>query len=80
VSREQKELIEQAAAHTGQAVFDFIMARVEIAAQKVINECRRIRLNPSQSQTLTGALLATEKPRIRLQHSMENYRMRVESQ
>ena len=38
VSPEQKELIERAAAYTGRSVSDFVVAHVEVAAKKVVDE------------------------------------------
>jgi hypothetical protein len=42
VSQEQKELIERAAAFSGRTVSDFVLAHVEVAARKVIEELREV--------------------------------------
>jgi len=79
VSSEQKELIERAAAYTGRTVSDFVVAHVEVAAKKVIEEHERLRLDQTQSRILVEALLSAKKPNKNLKLAMENYRKRVES-
>ena len=58
VSTEQKELIERAAAYTGRSVSDFVVAHVEVAAKRVIDEYERLhrsraKPNPGQGASLT---------------------------
>ena len=79
VSTEQKELIERAAAYTGRSVSDFVVAHVEVAAKKVVNEYERIHLDQEQSQILVKALLSPKGPNKKLRQTMENYHQRVES-
>jgi len=79
VSSEQKELIERAAAYTGRTVSDFVVAHVEVAAKKVIEEHERLRLDQTQSRILVEALLSAKKPNKNLKLAMDNYRKRVES-
>ena len=79
VSSAQKELIERAAAYTGRSVSEFVVAHVEVAAKKVIDEYERLHLNQEQSQILVNALLAAKRPNKKLHQAMENYRNRVES-
>ena len=79
VSPEQKELIERAAAYTGRTVSDFVVAHVEVAAKKVIEEHERLRLDQTQSRMLVEALLTAKKPNKYLKLAMDNYRKRVES-
>ena len=79
VSPEQKELIERAAAYTGRSVSDFVVAHVEVAAKKVVEEYERLHLDREQSQVLVKALLSPKRPNKKLRHAMENYRKRVES-
>ena len=79
VSPEQKELIERAAAYTGRTVSDFVVAHLEPAARKVIEEHERLRLDQTQSQILVEALLANKKPNKKLKAAVEDYRKRVES-
>ncbi len=79
VSSEQKELIERAAAYTGRTISDFVVAHVEVAAKKVIEEHERLRLDQTQSRMLVEALLSAKKPNKNLKLAMDNYRQRVES-
>lgn len=79
VSQEQKELIERAAAFSGRTVSDFVLAHVEVAAKKVIEEHEKLHLDQSQSRILVDALLTPKKPNKKLKLAMENYRKRVES-
>ena len=79
VSSEQKELIERAAAYTGRTVSDFVIAHVEVAAKKVIEEHERLQLDQTQSRMLVDALMSAKKPNKKLKLAMVNYHKRVES-
>jgi len=79
VSSEQKELIERAAAYTGRSVSEFVVAHVEVAAKKVIEQHERLHLDQTQSRMLVEALLSAGKPNKKLKVAMNNYRKRVES-
>jgi uncharacterized protein (DUF1778 family) len=79
VSPEQKELIERAAAYSGRTVSDFVVAHVEMAAKKVIDEQERLHLDQAQSRALVDALLAGKNPNKKLKLAMEAYRKRVDS-
>ena len=79
VSPEQKELIERAAAYSGRSVSDFVVAHVEVAAKRVVDEYERLRLNHDQSKALVEALLALKRPNKKLRSAMENHRKRVDS-
>jgi uncharacterized protein (DUF1778 family) len=79
VSPEQKELIERAAAYTGRSVSDFVVAHVEVAAKKVVDEYERIHLNQEQSKALVEALLSPKRPNKKLRSAMEIYRKRISS-
>jgi uncharacterized protein (DUF1778 family) len=79
VSPEQKELIERAAAYSGRTVSDFVVAHVEMAARKVIDEQERLHLDQAQSRALVDALLAGKNPNKKLKLAMEAYRKRVDS-
>lgn len=79
VSSEQKELIERAAAYTGRTVSDFVIAHVEVAAKKVIEEHERLHLDQTQSRMLVDALMSAKKPNKKLKLAMDNYRKQVES-
>lgn len=79
ISSEQKELIERAAAYTGRSVSDFVVAHVEVAAKKVVDEYERLHLNQEQSKALVDALLSPKRPNKKLRAALENHRKRVES-
>lgn len=79
VSQEQKELIERAAAFSGRTVSDFVLAHVEVAAKKVIEEHEKLYLDQTQSRILVDTLLSPKKPNKKLKTAMEQHRKRVES-
>jgi uncharacterized protein (DUF1778 family) len=79
VSQEQKDLIERAAAFSGRTVSEFVLAHVEVAAKKVIDEHEKLHLDQVQSRSLVDALLTPKKPNKKLKLAMEDYRKRVES-
>ena len=79
ISDAQKDLIERAAAYTGRTVSDFVIAHVEVAAKKVVEDYERLRLNQEQSRILVDALLAPKRPNKRLRRAVDEYRRRVES-
>jgi len=79
LSQDQKELIERAAAFSGRTISDFVLAHVELAAKKVIDEHEKLHLDQAQSRILVDALLTPKKPNKKLKLAMDNYRKRVES-
>jgi uncharacterized protein (DUF1778 family) len=79
VSPEQKELIERAAAYSGRSVSDFVVAHVEVAAKKVVDEYERLHLNQEQSKVLVNALLSPNRPNKKLRSAMESHRKQVDS-
>jgi len=79
VTQEQKELIERAAKVSGRSVSDFVIAHVEVAAKKIIEEYEKQRLDQVQSRILVDALLSPKKPNKNLKLAMQDYRRRVES-
>lgn len=79
VSPEQKELIERAAAYSGRSVSDFVVAHIEVAAKRVVEEYERLKLDKQQSRTLVEALLAPKRPNSKLHAAVQEYRQRVES-
>lgn len=79
VSQEQKDLIERAASFSGRTVSDFVLAHVEFAARKVIEEHEKLCLDQAQSRILVDALLTPNKPNKKLKLAMDEYRKRVES-
>ncbi len=79
VSPEQKELIERAASYAGRSVSDFVVANVEVAARRVVEEYERLHLNQEQSRTLVEALLSPKRPNKRLRTAADDHRRRVDS-
>ncbi|MFN0055932.1 MAG: DUF1778 domain-containing protein [Planctomycetales bacterium] len=79
VTLRQKELIERAAAYLGRSVSDFVIANVESAANQVIEEHERLRLDCEQSRALVEALLSPKPPNKRLREAAANYRKQVTS-
>jgi uncharacterized protein (DUF1778 family) len=79
VSKEQKELIERAATFSGRTVSEFVLAHIEVAAKKVIEEHEKLHLDQAQSRILVEALLSPKKPNKKLKTAMDEYRKRVES-
>lgn len=78
VSREQKDLIERAATLNGRTVSEFVLAHVEVAAKKVIDEHEKLHLDQAQSRILVDALLTPKKPNKKLKLAIKDYRKRVE--
>lgn len=78
VSREQKDLIERAATLSGRTVSEFVLAHVEVAAKKVIDEHEKLHLDQAQSRILVDALLTPKKPNKKLKLAIKDYRKRVE--
>ncbi|MCC7339287.1 MAG: DUF1778 domain-containing protein [Pirellulaceae bacterium] len=79
VSQQQKELIERAAAYTGRTVSDFVVAQLEVAAKKVVDEYERMNLDKEQSRVLVDALLSPKRPNKKLRSALDEHRKRVES-
>ena len=79
VSQAQKDLIERAAVFSGRTVSEFVLAHVEEAAKKVIDEHEKLHLDQVQSRILVDALLSPKKPNKKLKLAMEHYRKRVDS-
>jgi len=79
VTQEQKELIERAAKFSGRSVSDFVIAHVEVAAKKIIEEYEKLRLDQVQSRILVDAMLSPKRPNKNLKLAMQDYRRRVES-
>lgn len=79
VSLEQKDLIERAAAFSGRTVSEFVLAHIEVAAKRVIDEHEKLNLDQAQSKILVDALLAPKKPNRKLKLAVEGYRRQVES-
>jgi len=80
VTREQKNLIERAAAYQGRSVSDFLVQTAQEAARAVIEDREVLRLNRSQSEAFVEALLHPQEPNEALQQAAEEYRRKVVSQ
>ncbi len=76
VSKEQKELIERAAKFSGRTVSEFVLAHIEVAAKKVIEEHEKLQLDQMQSRILVEALLTPKKPNKKMKNAMDEYRKR----
>ncbi len=79
VSQEQKDLIERAAAYSGRTVSDFVVAHVEVAAKKVVEEYERMHLDKEQSRVLVDALLSPKRPNKKLRSALAEHSKRIES-
>lgn len=62
VTHDDKLLIEQAAALSGQSLSAFVVAHAREAAADALERHGRIRLNAEQSRTFVEALLARPRP------------------
>ena len=74
VTKEQKTLIEHAAALQGRTVTDFVLTSVQDAARRAIEEHRRIELSVRDSQAFVEALLNPTHVNDRLRDTVRRYR------
>jgi uncharacterized protein (DUF1778 family) len=74
VTAEQKTLIEQAASLQGRTVTDFVLASVQDAARRAIEEHRQIELSVRDSQAFVDALLNPKPVNDRLRETVRRYR------
>ena len=79
ITREQKELLERAAAYRGRTLSDFVVSTVQEAAKAVVQEHDLLRLNRSQSRSFVEALLNPPEPNAALQRAADVYRQDVVS-
>ena len=79
ITREQKDLIERAAAYEGRTLSDFVVNTVQEAAKSVIREHEILRLSGSQSRCFVEMLLGPPEPNKTLQEAAEAYRQDVAS-
>jgi len=70
----QKGLIERAAALQGRTVTDFVLASVQDAARRAIDEHRRIDLSVRDSQAFVAALIKPRPVNDRLRQTVRRYR------
>jgi uncharacterized protein (DUF1778 family) len=73
VSRNQKELFKRAAELQGRTLTDFVVASVQDAAMRVIEQTQTIRLNTDDSRAFAEALLNPREPNARLKAAAQRY-------
>ncbi len=74
VSAEQKRLIEHAAALQGRSVTDFVLASVQDAARRAIEEHQRLDLSVRDTQAFVDALVNPQPVNERLRDTVRRYR------
>lgn len=74
VTTEQKRLIEQAASLQGRTVTDFVLASVQDAARRAIEEHGRISLSLADNEAFVQALLEPRPVDERLRDTVRLYR------
>ncbi|PSJ61773.1 DUF1778 domain-containing protein [Kumtagia ephedrae] len=74
VTAEQKGLIERAASLQGRTVTDFVLASVQDAARRAIEEHRQLELSVRDSEAFVEAMLNPAPANDRLRETMRRYR------
>ena len=74
VTAEQKRLIEQAAAIQGRTLTDFVLASVQDAAHRAIEDYHRVELTARDSEAFARALLQPGPVNDRLTDTVRKYR------
>lgn len=74
VTAEQKTLIERAAALQGRSVTDFVLASVQDAARRAIEEHRQLELSVRDSEAFVEALMNPRPVNDRLRDTVRRYR------
>ena len=74
LTRDQKALIEHAAALQGRTVTDFVLASVQEASRRAIQEHRQVDLSLRDSQSFVEALLNPRPVNDRLRETVRRYR------
>ena len=74
VTREQKELFQEAAALEGTSLTDFMVRSTQRAAEQAIREHSRLVLTPRESRSFVEALLQPPPPNAALRAASEHYR------
>ena len=77
ITAEQKALIQRAADLQGRTLTDFVIASVQDAARRTIEDMEVIRLNAADSRAFAEALLAPPKPNRALREAAKRYRALV---
>ncbi len=70
---EQSEIIEVAVAISGRSKTDFIVAAVQEAAMKTIQDHQTMKLNQKDSVMFATALLNPPEPNVKLREAAERY-------
>jgi len=78
LTREQKWLLERAAAARGASVAEFARQAMQAAAVEAVTEQEVLRLCTQDREAFAAALLAPERPSERLRVAYEKYRERME--
>ena len=79
VTAEQKRLVEHAALLQGRTVTDFVLASVQEAAQRAIEEHQRLDLTLRDSQAFVEALLSPKPVNDRLCETVRRYRQATDT-
>lgn len=74
VTAEQKALIERAAALEGRTLTDFVLASLQDAALRTIEEHEQVRLSVRDSAAFVDALLNPKPVNARLKETVRRYR------
>ncbi|MBW7921424.1 MAG: DUF1778 domain-containing protein [Rubellimicrobium sp.] len=74
VTADQKRLIEHAAALQGRSVTDFVLASLQDAARRAIEEHQHLELSVRDSQAFVRALLEPQPVNERLHDTIRRYR------
>jgi uncharacterized protein (DUF1778 family) len=74
VTREQKELFEEAAALEGTSLTDFVVRSTQRAAEEVIREHSTMVLSTPESRSFVDALLQPPAPNRALRAAAEHYK------
>lgn len=77
VTAAQKSLIERAAALQGRSVTDFVLASVQDAARRTIEEHSQLTLSVRDSEAFVDALLNPRHVNDRLRDTVRRYRERT---
>jgi len=73
ISRDQKALFQRAAQLQGRTLTDFVIASVDDAAVRVIEETQTIRLSAEDSRVFAEALINPRRPNARLKAAAQRY-------
>ena len=74
ITADQKRLVERAAAIQGRSVTDFVLASVQAAAEKAIDDHQRITLSIRDAEAFVEALVNPKPVNDRLRETIERYR------